>query len=98
MTSLTLGWRTNLPTLHDPVMTDFSQEEQAILAKIAQRQGRSAEELLQPTIAGVQAHWPAWLETNHLETNQSYRLQGRLPQLAKEAIHVAVSMTNNCHH
>ena len=87
-----------MPTLRNPMIDDFSEEEQAILERTARRQGRTTEELMGPTIAGVQAHWPAWLETNLLESNQSYRQPGRLPQLAKEAIHVAVSMTNNCDH
>ncbi len=87
-----------MPTLRDPQISDFSEQELAVLAKLAQRQGRTLEELLQPTIGGVQAHWPDWLQENVLESNQSYRLQGRLPQLAKEAIHVAVSMANNCDH
>ena len=87
-----------MPTLHDQQESGFSEEELAVLARLAQRQGRTLEELLQPTIGGVQAHWPAWLEANLLESNQSYRLQGRLPQLAKEAIHVGVSMANDCDH
>ena len=42
--------------------------------------------------------WAAWLEANHQHTRFSYRLQGVLPQLAKEAMHVAVSMTNHCNY
>jgi alkylhydroperoxidase family enzyme len=83
-------------TLHTPQLADFSAEDRAILERMAKRMGRTPEALLDPSIMGVQAHWPAWLEANHLETNQSYRIAGRLPAIAKEAIHVAVSMTNHC--
>ena len=85
-----------MPTLHTPELSGFSDEEREILERIAKRMGRSIEELLQPSIFGVQTHWPAWLEANQAETNQTYRIQGKLPQLVKEAIHVAVSMTNHC--
>jgi alkylhydroperoxidase family enzyme len=85
-----------MTTLLTPRLADFSQEDRAVLERMAKRMGRTPEALLDPSIMGVQAHWPAWLEANHLETNQAYRIQGKLPQIAKEAIHVAVSMTNHC--
>lgn len=85
-----------MTTLHTPRLEEFSTEDRAILERVAKRLGRMPEALLEPSIMGVQGHWPAWLEANHAETNQSYRIQGKLPQLAKEAIHVAVSMTNHC--
>jgi alkylhydroperoxidase family enzyme len=52
--------------------------------------------VLRPGIFGVQAHWPAWLEANYEQTLHGYRMHGTLPSLAKEAMHVAVSMTNRC--
>lgn len=85
-----------MSTLHRPQLSDFSDEERAVLDRIAKRMGRSTEDLLNPSIFGVQAHWPAWLDANHAETNQTYRIQGVLPQLVKESMHVAVSMTNGC--
>lgn len=85
-----------MTTLRTPRLADFSAEDRALLERTAKRMGRTAEALLEPSIMGVQTHWPAWLEANHLETNQSYRIQGKLPPIAKEAIHVAVSMTNHC--
>lgn len=85
-----------MTTLRTPELSDFTAEEQAVLERLARRMGRSTQALLEPSIMGVQTHWPAWLEANHAETNQAYRLQGMLPQIAKEAIHVAVSMTNHC--
>ena len=87
-----------MTTLHTPQMSELSEEDRAILERVAKRTGQSPEQLLQPSIFGVQAHWPAWLEANHVESNQAYRLQGKLPQLAKEAMHVAVSMTNHCNY
>lgn len=85
-----------MSTLHRPQLSDFSEEERTVLDRIAKRMARSTEELLNPSIFGVQAHWPAWLEANQAETNQTYRIQGKLPQLVKESMHVAVSMTNSC--
>lgn len=82
--------------LRTPQLSDFSEDDRTILERLAKRTGQTPEGLLNPSILGVQAHWPAWLEANHLESNQAYRIQGKLPQIAKEAIHVAVSMTNHC--
>lgn len=47
-------------------------------------------------IFGAQAYWPAYMAANHKQALASYQFQGVLPQLAKEAMHVAVSMTNGC--
>ena len=44
----------------------------------------------------AQAHWPEPLRANHKEALASYQFQGALPQIAKEAMHVAVLMTNGC--
>lgn len=85
-----------MTTLHTPTPADFTAEELAVLERAAKRMGQTVEQLLRPSIFGVQAHWPAWLEANHAESTEAYRRQGQLPQLAKEAIHVAVSMTNHC--
>jgi alkylhydroperoxidase family enzyme len=85
-----------MTTLHTPRLSDFSAEDLVVLDRIAKRMGQTPEQLLQPSIFGVQTYWPAWLEANHAESSQAYRLQGKLPQLAKEAMHVAVSMTNHC--
>jgi alkylhydroperoxidase family enzyme len=85
-----------MTTLHRPQLSDFSADDRATLERVAKRMGQTAEELLRPGIFGVQGHWPAWLEANFLQTLYGYRLQGVLPPLAKEAMHVAVSMTNRC--
>ena len=85
-----------MTTLHTPEPSDFSTEDYAILERVAKRMGQTPEELLRPGIFGVQTHWPAWLEANFEQTLNGYRRQGVLPPLAKEAMHVAVSMTNRC--
>ena len=87
-----------MTTLHPPSLSDFSDADREILERAAKRAGQTPEELLHPGIFGVQAHWPAWLEANHAESNEAYRRQGTLPQLAKEAMHVAVSMANKCNY
>ncbi|HEU0073741.1 MAG TPA: hypothetical protein VFS30_06995 [Dehalococcoidia bacterium] len=87
-----------MTTLRTPKLSDFSEDDRAILERMAKRTGQSPEQLLNPSIFGVQTHWPAWLEANHAETGMAYMLQGKLPRLAKEAIHTAVSMTNHCNY
>lgn len=85
-----------MTTLHEPRLPDFSPEDRATLERVAQRMGRSVENLLRPGIFGVQAYWPAWLESNFDQSLATYMARGGLPPLAKEAMHVAVSMTNKC--
>lgn len=85
-----------MTTLHTPRLADFSPDDQATLERVAKRMGQTADQLLRPGIFGVQGHWPAWLESNFEQTLHGYRRQGILPSLAKEAMHVAVSMTNRC--
>lgn len=85
-----------MTTLRAPQLADFSPEDLVILERIARRMGRSVEDLLHPSIFGVQAHWPAWLEANFDHGLATYMRPGVLPQIAKEAMHAAVSMTNNC--
>ncbi len=85
-----------MTTLRTPRLTDFSPEERAILERVAARMGRSVDELLLPGIFGVQAHWPAWLEANFDHSLATYMRVGALPQIVKEAMHAAVSMTNKC--
>ena len=47
-------------------------------------------------IWGAQAHWLQYMAANHQQALAGYQLQGVLPRLAKEAMHVAVSMSNSC--
>ena len=83
-----------MPTLRFRRMDEIPPEDQRHVAFL-----RSRVKGDQPIggIYGAQAHWPAYLGANHKETLASYQFQGALPQIAKEATHVAVSMTNGCH-
>ncbi len=85
-----------MTTLRVPKMADFSPDDREILNRVAKRMGRSAEEMLHPGVFGVQAHWPAWLEANFDFSLATYMRPGVLPQIAKEAMHVAVSTANHC--
>lgn len=62
-----------MTTLQTPKLSDFSAEDQATLTRVAKRMGQTPEELLRPGIFGVQAHWPAWLESNFLQNPTSSR-------------------------
>jgi alkylhydroperoxidase family enzyme len=86
-----------MTTLRIPEPSDFSTDDYATLERVAKRMGQKPEDLLRPGIFGVQTSWPAWLEANFDQTVHGYRMHGVLPQLAKEAMHVAVSMANHCH-
>lgn len=85
-----------MTTLRPVTLEELSEEDREVLARVARRTRQAPEDLLARTVFGVQSHWPAWLEANHAESTEAYRRQGALPQVVKEAIHVAVSMTNHC--
>lgn len=85
-----------MTTLRAPRLSGFSAEDQATLERVAKRIGQRPDDLLQPSIFGVQTHWPAWLEANFEQSLASYFLHGSLPPIAKEGIHIAVSMANHC--
>jgi alkylhydroperoxidase family enzyme len=85
-----------MTTLRAPELADLSPGDRDTLDRMAKRMGQSVDSLLQPGIFGVQAHWPAWLETNFDHALATYLFRGTIPPLAKEAMHVGVSVTNNC--
>ena len=85
-----------MTTLRAPRLEDCSPDDRARLEALAKRMGQTTDQLLRPHIFGVQAHWPAWLEANFEHSLATYLHRGVLPPLAKEAMHVAVSMTNHC--
>jgi alkylhydroperoxidase family enzyme len=85
-----------MTTLRTPQLSDLSPDDRAILERVAKRMAQRPEDVLRPGIFGVQTHWPAWLEANYEQTLHGYRMHGVLPPLVKEAMHVAVSMTNRC--
>lgn len=85
-----------MTTLRTRQLADLSPDDQTIVERVAKRMGQRPEDVLRPGIFGVQAHWPGWLAANYEQTLHGYRMHGSLPSLAKEAMHVAVSMTNRC--
>jgi hypothetical protein len=85
-----------MTTLRAPQLADLPAEERATLDRLATRMGQTAEAMVRPGIFGVQAHWPAWLESNFEHSLATYLFRGSVPPLAKEAMHVGVSVTNNC--
>jgi hypothetical protein len=83
-----------MPTLRFPRPDEMSPEDRATLEKVAKRRGTTLEKL--SAIWQAQAHWPALVEANLQESVQAFLRIGRLPMLTKQAMHVAVSMTNAC--
>ncbi len=86
-----------MPTLRfPPDFDDLAPEERAILERVAKRRGTTAERLVSSGIYGAQSHWPALLEANLNVAAQTFMRVGQLPELTKQAMHVAVSMSNGC--
>ncbi|HLZ30749.1 MAG TPA: hypothetical protein VKV73_25815 [Chloroflexota bacterium] len=82
-----------MPTLRFRRFDEIPPEDEEHVAFVRARM-HGAEEI--SGIYGAQAHWPAYMSSNHAQSLASFQLQGVLPQLAKEAMHVAVSMSNGC--
>ena len=83
-----------MPTLRFPRPEDLSPEDRAVLERVAKRRGTTIDELSE--IWKAQAHWPALVEANLAESAQAFMQIARLPMLTKQAMHVAVSMSNAC--
>jgi alkylhydroperoxidase family enzyme len=83
-----------MPTLRFAHAEDLSAERRAVLERVAKRMGRAPDELGE--IFRAQAHWPEYLEANHVQTLYGFGIKGELPELTKQAMHVAVSMANRC--
>jgi hypothetical protein len=82
-----------VPTLRFRRFDEIPPEDQDKIAFVRARM-RGREEI--DGIWGAQAHWPAYMAANHKQGLASYQLQGVLPQLTKDAMHVGVSMSNSC--
>ena len=82
-----------MPTLRFRRFDEIPPEDQEHVAFLRARM-RGAPHI--GGIWGAQAHWPAYLAANHKQALASYQFQGVLPQVTKEAMHVAVSMANSC--
>jgi alkylhydroperoxidase family enzyme len=88
-----IGGSRLMPTLRFRRFDEIPPDDQQHVAFLhAQMHGQ--EEI--NGIFGAQAHWPAYLAANHKQAVASYQLQGVLPRLTKEAMHVAISTTNGC--
>ena len=83
-----------MPTLRFARPDDLSDEDRAILERIAKRRGTTVDKLSEIWLA--QAHWPALLEANIRESSAAFFATGKLSMLIKQAMHVAVSMSNAC--
>ncbi len=83
-----------MPTLRFVEPGDLAPEERAILERLAKRRGTTIEQLSEIWLA--QAHWPALVEANLNESGQAFMQIARLSMLTKQAMHVAVSMSNAC--
>jgi hypothetical protein len=83
-----------VPTLRFVRPEDLSPDDRAVLERVAKRRGTTIERLSE--IWQAQAHWPALLEANLQESMQAFMQVARLPMLTKQAMHVAVSMSNAC--
>ncbi len=83
-----------MPTLRFVRPDDLPPEDRAVLERMAKRRGTTFDGLSE--IWKAQAHWPALVEANVNEAAQAFMQIARLPMLTKQAMHVAVSMTNGC--
>jgi alkylhydroperoxidase family enzyme len=83
-----------VPTLRFPRPDDLSAEHREILERVAKRRGTTIDGL--GSVWKAQAHWPPLAEANMRESSAAFLGGGRLPILTKQAMHVAVSMSNGC--
>ena len=83
-----------MPTLRPPRPDDLDADAREILERVAKRRGTTIEGL--GGIWKAQAHWPALAEANVRESSAAFLSGGRVPVLTKQAMHVAVSMSNGC--
>ncbi len=83
-----------MPTLRFPRWDDLSTSDREVLERVAKRRGTTVEGLGE--VWKAQAHWPPLLEANIRESSAAFLGTGTLPTLTKQAMHVAVSMSNAC--
>lgn len=83
-----------MTTLRLPRADELDPDDRQVLERVAKRMGMKPEQM--SMIWQAQAHWPQHLESNYNQMLYSFRFQGKIPTLTKEAMHAAVSMTNRC--
>jgi hypothetical protein len=77
-----------------PPADELPEADREIIERLAARMGSHPDQM--SDIWRAQYHWPQYLEANHQQTLYSFRYQGVLTELQKQAMHVAVSMVNHC--
>lgn len=83
-----------MTTLRLPTADELEPQDREVLERVAQRIGAKPDQM--SMIWRAQSHWPQHLEANHRQMLYSFRFQGQIPTLTKEAMHAAVSMVNRC--
>jgi hypothetical protein len=83
-----------MTTIRLPRTDELEPDDRQLLESVARRMGTAPEQM--SMIWQAQAHWPAHLEANYRQTLYSFRYQGKILTLTKEAMHAAVSMANRC--
>jgi hypothetical protein len=83
-----------MTTLKLPPVAEMPDEDRQLLEGLARRMNSDFDHV--SDIWRAQMHWPAYLEANHRESMYSFRFQGKLSELTKQCMHVAVSMVNRC--
>jgi hypothetical protein len=83
-----------MTTVRLPRADELEPDDRQVLESVARRMGTAPEQM--SMIWQAQAHWAAHLEANYRQTLYSFRYQGKIPTLTKEAMHAAVSMANRC--
>jgi hypothetical protein len=83
-----------MTTLRLPPVAEMPEDDRQVLEGLAR--GMNTEFDRMSDIWRAQMHWPQYLEANRRETMYSFQFQGKLPELTKQCMHVAVSMVNRC--
>ena len=83
-----------MTTLRLPPIAEVADEDREVLERLARRMNNDFDHV--SDIWRAQMHWPQYLEANRREAMASFQFQGRLPELTKQCMHVAVSMVNRC--
>jgi hypothetical protein len=83
-----------MTTLRLPPVAEMPEEDRQVLERMARRMNNEFDRT--SDIWRAQMHWPQYLEANHRETMYSFQFRGKLPELTKQCMHVAVSMVNRC--
>jgi len=81
-------------TLRLPRPDELDPDDRQVIERVATRMGMTTDQMSK--IWQAQFNWPEHLEANYNQMLYSFRYQGKIPTLTKEAMHAAVSMSNRC--